>query len=142
MERLEKIMYWFGYAAGYFLAVAWMFIAIGFWQLATAEEIEPEFHLQSTTVIVHWFDTEEELQEALGWSDTAGYSECESRPDFNMAFCELWLVKPKNTTELSDDEWFKVCAQKNKEYDCYAFDTIGHEFYHALAGDFHDVPSD
>ncbi len=126
MERLTKIMFGLGYAAGYLSAAAWLFIIISVWASVSAEEIEPEFHLQSTTVIVHWYDSQKELAEALSHyteydeSETDGYSECESRPDFNMSFCKLWLVKPTDTE------------------DYYNFDTIGHEFYHALAGDFHD----
>jgi len=85
-----------------------------------AEQIEPEIERTTTTVIVHWYDSEQELQNALGWDDTAGYSECEFRPDFNTSFCELWLVRPTDTE------------------DSYNFDTIGHEFYHALTGDFHN----
>lgn len=76
--------------------------------------------LGSTYVIVNWFTSEKALQIALGDDDLAGLSNCDLRPDFNTSFCELWLVIP--TTQ----------------YDEYAFDTIGHEFYHALVGDFHE----
>jgi len=78
-----------------------------------------ELDLATTTILVNWYDTELELQDALDDSGIAGLSECELRPDFNTSFCELWLVTP------TDNE------------DAYAFDTIGHELYHALKGDFH-----
>jgi len=84
------------------------------------KQIEPEFNITTTTILVHWFDSEKELQERTGYDDIAGISECEWRPDFNISFCEFWLVTPKSL----DDE--------------YNFDTIGHEFYHALAGAFHN----
>ena len=114
MERLDKKVFWT-------LIVYCLIGIIGslFIKPSNAEQIEPEAELTTATVIVHWFDTEEELQTELGWDDTAGYSECEFRPDFNTSFCELWLVRPVSTE------------------DYYNFDTIGHEFYHALAGDFH-----
>ncbi len=85
-----------------------------------AEEINPEFDLRTTTIIVHWFETESELQAELDDDELAGLSECEWRPDFNISFCELWLVRPVDTE------------------DAYNFDTIGHEFYHAVTGSFHD----
>lgn len=87
------------------------------------DDIKPEFNITTTTLIVHWYNTERELQLSLQDNDIAGFSECELRPDFNTSFCEMWLVTPVN---LCDD---------------YAFDTIGHELYHALAGNFHDTLS-
>lgn len=80
-------------------------------------KIEPELNLTTTTVLVHWYESEQELQLSLGDDTIAGFSECELRPDFNTSFCELWLVRPATD---------------------YDFDTIGHEFYHALSGQFHD----
>jgi len=84
--------------------------------------VEPlqSYDVNSTYVIVNWFDSEKELQRALNDDTLAGLSECEMRPDFNTSFCELWLVRPTD----SKDE--------------YNFDTIGHEFYHAIVGDFHE----
>ena len=84
------------------------------------DRIEAEFNITTATIIVHWFDSEKELQLATQYNDIAGVSECEWRPDFNISFCELWLVRPNS---LQDD---------------YDFDTIGHEIYHTLAGEFHD----
>jgi hypothetical protein len=80
---------------------------------------QEEFDITTTTLIVHWYDSELELQDALDDSEIAGVSECEWRPDFNTSFCELWLVTPTDST------------------DKYNFDTIGHELYHALKGEFH-----
>jgi len=121
MERLEKIFFQLLLVllAVFGVLVAMLYV-VAIAQIAQAEQIEPEIELTTTTVIVHWYDSEQELQNALGWDDTAGYSECEFRPDFNTSFCELWLVRPTSTD------------------DAYNFDTIGHEFYHALTGDFHD----
>lgn len=96
------------------------FLCVGLFLAWLSEEprISPKsYDLASTYVIVNWFDSEKELQTALQDYSIAGLSDCEMRPDFNTSFCELWLVRPKS------------------EYD---FDTIGHEFYHALVGDFHD----
>lgn len=83
-----------------------------------AQEVNVD--LTTTTLLINWFDTEQELQNALNDNSIAGFSECELRPDFNTSFCELWLVYPHDAT------------------DNYAYDTIGHELYHALKGDFHD----
>jgi len=93
---------------------------------ASAEPINEEFDLRTTTIIVNWFDTESELQLALDDEEIAGMAECEWRPDFNMSFCELWLVRP---TEL--DTWTEDLEQD-------VWKTIGHEFYHAVTGAFHD----
>lgn len=84
------------------------------------EELSLSFDHNSTYVIVNWYDTEIELQQAVNDYTITGLSECEHRPDFNTSFCELWLVRP---TTWSDE---------------YNFDTIGHEFYHAVAGDWHE----
>jgi len=83
-------------------------------------KIESEYNITTTTILVHWYNSEQELQLSLGHRGIAGFSECELRPDFNTSFCELWLVRPIDAN------------------DYYSFDTIGHEFYHALAGGFHD----
>ncbi len=94
-------------------------LLVAFALLADAAPIETEFDLRTTTIIVNWFDSEAELQLALDDDELAGLSECEWRPDFNISFCELWLVRPVDTE------------------DAYNFDTIGHEFYHAVTGSFH-----
>jgi len=116
MERLDK--YIFGFIV-LFLSI----IAYGqFHYLLPWHDFglpRQEYQLDTTHLLVNWYDTEQELQLALDDSGIAGFSECEHRPDFNTSFCELWLVEPEN---LEDD---------------YAFDTIGHEFYHALRGNFH-----
>ncbi len=86
---------------------------------AHAEEINPEFDITATSIIVNWFDSELELQDALDDAEIAGMAECEYRPEFNISFCELWLVRP-----IASDEYFE-------------FDSFGHEFYHAFDGAFH-----
>jgi hypothetical protein len=77
------------------------------------------YDITTSTIIVNWYKTEAELQAAMGDDTLAGLADCDWRPDFNVSFCELWLVEP----EHSDDY--------------YNYDTIGHEVYHALKGDFH-----
>lgn len=118
MERLTKVF--FGLIT--IIGIAWLclivwflFSVIGIARNALAEE----FNITTTTIVINWYDSELELQDALDDSNIAGLSDCEFIPKFGVSFCELWLVRP---IAVSDD---------------YAFDTIGHEFYHAVAGDFH-----
>ncbi len=84
--------------------------------------VEPweTYDITGTHVIVNWYDTEQELNEALDDDTLAGLAECEYRPRFNTSFCELWLVRPTSPE------------------DTYNYDTIGHEFYHTVIGDFHE----
>lgn len=99
-----------------------VFIGVGIilYDNSYSKELPPvTYDHGSTYVIVNWYDTEQELQYALDDDELAGLSNCEHRPDFNTSFCELWLVLP----EHYQDE--------------YAFDTIGHEFYHAIKGNWH-----
>ncbi len=108
MERLIQLY-------GYILCAALIV------SLANADTNMPEnYNITSTSVIVNWFESELELQAELGDFEIAGMADCEYRPEFNVSFCEFWLVRPLH---LEDE---------------YNFDTIGHEFYHALVGDFHD----
>ncbi len=116
MERLRQ------YIETLFYFCVIVFIAVGMygamhhylpWHVEPVETYEHD----STYVIVNWYDTESELQYALDDDTLAGLADCEHRPDFNTSFCELWLVLPKHS---KDD---------------YAFDTVGHEFCHALRGD-------
>lgn len=117
-----------------------------FYSPVEVEKIEPEFNITSATITLNWFDTEEELQAEVqrleneyceeypeecpdgpdDYSDTAGLSECDWQPEENYSWCEMWLVRP---TEL--DIW-----TENFEQDVWK--TIGHEFYHTSAGEFHD----
>ncbi len=106
-----------------------------------AEEINPEYNITTSSIIMHWFDTEKELQEEVQrledeyceendcepvyYGDVAALTECDWRPEKNHSFCEMWLVEP---TEL--DEWtFDPEQDKWK--------TLGHEFYHLGKGLFH-----
>ena len=92
-----------------------------------AEDIKPEYDITTTTIIVNWYDSLEELQADLPIEGNIwGLSNCEFRPEFNISFCELWLVRPTEETE-----WTDTPEQE-------AWKTIGHEFFHALAGDFHE----
>lgn len=95
----------------------------------SAGEITPEYDITTTTIIVNWYNTNEELRAAHpNEGYISGLSNCEYRPEFNISFCELWLVRP---TELT--EWTDTDEQE-------AWKTIGHELYHALAGEFHSAP--
>ncbi len=90
---------------------------------------EENYDITAASVIVNWYDSEKELMDAVGDYSAAGWSQCEYRPEFNISFCEFWLVRPKLAYADSD----YVCV----ESDGYNFDTIGHEFYHAFIGDHH-----
>ena len=103
------------------LIIFCVFIFLGAWAAdQTYKEPLITYDLSSTHVLVNWFDTVEERALAVENDTVEGLSECEYRPDFNTSFCELWLVRPTS------------------ENDAFNYDTIGHEFYHALVGDFHD----
>jgi len=92
----------------------------------SAEEITPEYDITITSIIVNWYDSADELRAALpDEGRISGFSECEYRPEFNMSFCELWMVRPTELTEWTDT------GEQEK------WKTIGHEFYHALSGEFH-----
>ncbi len=116
MERLEE------FGGFIFMGIVMLILNLCGVSLAAKPEdkINPEYNITTTTLIVHWYKTEEQLQESLQDYEIAGITECEMRPDFNTSFCEMWLVTP---VDLAD---------------YYSFDTIGHELYHALAGDFHE----
>jgi hypothetical protein len=122
MERLNHDKWYsgffWGFLAGWLLVNAYHVNTAG--AAMPPKRIEPEHDITTTTLLVHWYDSEEDLGLSLQDDTLAGFSECELRPDFNTSFCELWLVRP---TDLEDS---------------YNFDTIGHELYHALAGDFHE----
>ena len=47
-----------------------------------------------------------------------GWSNCELQPEQNVAFCDVYILRP----EYVDDN---------------AMDTLGHEVWHGVAGDFH-----
>ena len=90
-----------------------------------AAEPVPEYDITSTSIIVNWFDTVEELEAALDDDRYAGMAACEYFPKFNHSFCELWLVRPIELDTWTDDD------EQDK------WKTIGHEFYHTVAGEFH-----
>lgn len=84
------------------------------------EAVKPEFELTNMSMTVHWFDTVPELQEATGRRDAEALSSCEHYEDLNMAFCEIWVVRPARV--LGDAQ----------------MDSLGHEVLHGLMGDFHE----
>jgi len=83
------------------------------------EEILPEFEIENVLVTVFWFETETELQEYFGEERLIGNSECEVKPEKNISYCDLYLIRPK----LVDGD---------------ATTTIGHELLHGLFGLYHE----
>ena len=89
------------------------------------ELVKPEFIVSNLLLTVNWFDTEEELAEAvsaLGYEvdESLELSLCEVHPEQDIGWCELWLVIP--TTVIGDP----------------FMDSIGHEAGHGFFGDFHE----
>ncbi len=97
------------------------------WVDEPAESIIPEHWNHNLLIKVSWYDTTEELQEALtartgvDFSDTEAYSLCEVHYEDgdDIGFCELWLVRPD-------------------EVDDYHTTSVGHEVLHGLLGDYHE----
>lgn len=88
------------------------------------ELVKPEYVVSNMLFTVNWFDTEEELAEAvsaLGYEvdESLELSLCEVHPEQDIGWCELWLVIP--TTVIGDP----------------FMDSIGHEAAHGFFGDFH-----
>lgn len=82
-------------------------------------DIEAEYESDSLLITVNWYDSIEELQEAIGEEDTEAISECEVHPDRDIGWCEIWVVRPT-----------KVLGDPN-------MDALGHEVLHGLWGDYH-----
>lgn len=61
-----------------------------------------------------WLEDGEEEQELWGWSN------CEWQPEANVAFCDIYTIRPEFV------------------HSDMAMDTIGHEIWHGVTGDFHD----
>lgn len=83
------------------------------------ELVKPEFELNNVSLTVHWYNTVEELGSATGQHDAEALSSCEHYPVANMAFCEVWVARPRNV--VGDPQ----------------MDSLGHEVLHGLMGDFH-----
>ena len=89
------------------------------------ELVKLEYLVSNLLLTVNWFDTEEELAEAvsaLGYEvdQNLELSLCEVHPEQNIGWCELWLVKPQ--TVIGDP----------------FMDSLGHEAAHGFFGDFHE----
>ena len=91
---------------------------------ASCEFEEPLKHI---TLIMHWYDTHEELNadyillaEPVEEEEIWGWSNCVWQPEDNWAACDIYVRKPD-----------KVRADMD-------IDTLGHEVYHGACGDFHD----
>lgn len=95
--------------------------------LNEGEEVKPEYEATGLILVVHWFDTAEELRAAVAESepgydvtDLEGFSLCTRMPELNAAVCDIWVQRPTH-----------VMGDMN-------MDTLGHEVLHGLMGDFHD----
>lgn len=71
--------------------------------------VEPEYNITSISLIVNWTTLKDD------W----GKIEYEAYPKKNHAFCEIWLPKPKRV-------WGDALME-----------SLGHEVFHCLAGEFH-----
>ena len=123
MERLIKVGIWIIGA----LVVAWIcfvvYMALALLDVAreavAAEPIVPEFDITVSTVIVHWFDSEMDLQEYFVDTELIGAAHCEYQEQHNVSLCDLYLVRPESLEDV------------------YNLDTIGHELLHAFYGSYH-----
>lgn len=84
------------------------------------EPVVPEHENNNLLIKVNWYDTVEEVQEAVGHSDVQAYSLCEVHYEDgdDIGFCEIWVVRPVGV----DDEHTK---------------SLGHEVLHGLLGSYH-----
>ncbi len=88
-----------------------------------APDLFKEFEVQNVAITVHWYDSKEELVEELGAAfgdrDFSAASDCEKKPEFNISYCDIYVVRP---TSVDDD----------------ATMSVGHEVLHGLLGAYHD----
>jgi len=83
------------------------------------ETVIPEFEIENVLITVFWFENAWELQEHFSESLLEGMSECEIKEDKNIAYCDLYLIRPK----FVDDD---------------ATTGVGHELLHGLFGSYHE----
>ncbi len=83
------------------------------------EEVSPEFEIENVLVTIFWFKNTEELQEYFSEERLVGYSECETKPEKNIAYCDLYLIRPKTVDDDSTT-------------------GVGHELLHGLFGSYHE----
>lgn len=81
----------------------------------------PEFWIENMLVTMYWYDTIEEFREDTGETDPEVHamSLCETKPDKNIAYCDVYMVKPQR---VDDDSTL----------------SGGHEFFHGLFGSYHE----
>ena len=88
-----------------------------------APKLSPEFEVENMSFTVYWYDTKEELVEDVGdlfgARDFTAASDCEKKPEFNISYCDLYLVRP---ISVDDD----------------ATMSVGHEVLHGLLGAYHE----
>lgn len=85
---------------------------------AHREPVKPEFEIQNVVITFYMYETFEDLREEMDWDNLLGMSDCEWKEDANIAYCDIFVVRPK----FVDDE--EAC-------------TIGHEVMHAIYGLYH-----
>jgi len=115
-----------GAEAEYYLHTKAQTLAI--YELATTgtEEIKAEFESTIVLSVFHLYDNYTELNKAYqdsgvseGDVEVWGWSLCEWQPEHNYSGCDIYIVRPK----FVDD---------------HAMNTIGHEVWHGVAGEFHE----
>ena len=95
------------------------------WISSDRAKVDPEFEITMVVSVFHLFDSYEELQHTYiidGWgtNEVDGWSDCEWQKKHNYAACDIFTVRPEY---VRDDP---------------AMDTIGHEVWHGVAGDYHE----
>ncbi len=86
-----------------------------------AEVFKPEFWIENVLVTMYWYDSIEEFREDTGETDpdVHAMSLCETHPDKNIAYCQVFMVKPGR---VDDDATL----------------SGGHEYFHGHHGAYHE----
>ena len=86
-----------------------------------SEKFEPEFWIENMSVTLFWYDTQEEFAEDTGEEDPEvhAFSLCETKPDKNFAYCDVYMVKPQYVDDVRSADF-------------------GHEAFHGLFGAYHE----
>jgi hypothetical protein len=96
----------------------WLLLFVA--SVALAEDIVFEYEITNVVSTLYLFDTRAEMEEYLEVSGISGYSECFRNEEHNIAYCDIYSVRP---TEVDDDPTT----------------TVGHEVLHGVYGaDYHE----
>jgi len=87
---------------------------------APGEPIVATHYITNVLITMHLYDTKAELQSDLEVDGVKGYSECEINEEENIAYCDIYSVRP---THIDDD----------------ATTTVGHEVLHGVFGLYHGL---